>query len=488
MTLQQWLKALSLKDFVSAFGFTRDPASGDIVKFKPWEKQLEFLDWLDNLTDTGILLKSRQAGGSTMSAFFAIKTAFETPNAEILVLSKDEDASKYFLGKRVMDAFENLPQIKGLSWPQITNRNLSLVQFSNGSKIISVPATAIGAAGITAKLVIFDEVALVDLNAAARGGAKEVFATVRPVVQKAGGRILMLSTARPASYFNELCQEILAGERKMPLFFFPASADPTLTPEVFAQLKEEYSPIEFKREYPLTPEDAFLANTGLVFKSFGERHIQEVDYTDAWDTLVVYDHGYRHPAVALVFKFDWRKDVLFVWKELVWKETQAEEVAKQLRILKSKLPETTKWIADAAIFSQTGHRESIADVFTKCGIPFRPSYKHRGLDPFDGSIAHVGFRFTRDKILIHPSCTHLIWELRNWRWKAKGTRDVPEDTGDDAIDCLRYAVAELTQRKEPQEPQALRAYSQEKLNAYKRIAETRERFLGKKIEANWQSV
>ena len=229
-TFSEFLQGLTLNQFVDYFGYFRNPSTGAKDKFVPWPKQRDFMDWLDNLKDVGWLLKSRQAGGSTISAFKALKTAIETPNVQVIVLSKDEDAATYFLGKRVMDAFESLPDIQGIQWPTITKQTQQHIEFSNGSKISSSPATAIGAAGVTAKLVIFDEVALVDLNAAARGGAREVFSTVRPVVQKAGGVILMLSTARPAAFFNEMCQAILTKEKDMPLFFFSATDDPTLTP------------------------------------------------------------------------------------------------------------------------------------------------------------------------------------------------------------------------------------------------------------------
>jgi len=489
-TFGSWIKAMSLKDFIGLFVHVRDPSSGGIVKFHPWPKQNEFLDWLDALKDTGLLLKSRQAGGSTMSAALCLKTAFENPNIEILVLSKDEEASNYFLAKRVMEIYDNLPNIQGIVWPQIVTQNLSRLAFSNGSKISSLPATAIGAAGVTAKLVIFDEVALVDMNAAARGGAKEVFATVRPTVQKAGGRILMLSTARAASYFNAICQEILAGERNMPLFFFSAKDDPTLTDEVFEKLRQEYSPIEFKREYPLTPEDAFLANTGLVFKTFSRaKHVRVIDYERWWDTYVVMDFGYRDNTVALVCKYNFETDEAYIWKELIWKETPAEDIAKDLRILKSKLPDTTEWIADAAIFSQTGHTQSIADIFAKCGIPFRRSYKHRGLDPYDGSIAHLSARFTFNKIVIDPSCDYFQWELMNYKWKDGGTRDVPEDKNNHACDAARYLCAELSQRKRPGPPKPLEPYSTAKSSIYKRLSEGRSSLLDSgKSPNSWMGV
>ncbi len=60
----------------------------------------------------------------------------------------------------------------------------------------------------------------------------------------------------------------------------------------------------------------------------------------------------------------------------------------------------------------------------------------------------------------------MIWELRNWRWKDKGTRDMPQDTGDDSIDTLKYVVAEIDIREHKPEPKPLEPYSLKKMGVY----------------------
>lgn len=467
---------MSLADFVKLFGYFADPKTGERAKFEAWPKQVEFMDWLDAIEDSGIVLKSRQAGFSTMAGFAAIKECFSYSNCVVPVISKDSEAAEEFLKARVKRALEMLPSIEGLQWPKVVKANLDEIEFGNGSRVKVVSSTSTSAAGYTGRFVIMDEAALMDANNAS-GGAGEIFATTRPVVQKAGGRILLMSTIRPGSWFRDVVEGIHAGEKSMPMFFFPASADPTLTPEVVAQLRMEYpSDVEFKREYPMCVEDALSSNSGLVYKNFQvARHTGERSWPDDdCRHFVAMDHGYRHNTAVIWAKYNKYEDHLHVYKEFIINETQVEDIAKIIKPWLSRMPSNTRFIGDAAIFAKTGQRGSIADIYKEFGIFWLPSYKYKGLDSVDGSLAKLGTLFTWDKITISPECPRLIWEIRNWRWNDKGNADKPVDKDDDAIDALRYIAAELSiDRKIPSGGQKMLPYSYRKMAAYRNLAKSR---------------
>ena len=127
-----------------------------------------------------ILLCSRQAGKSTVSAVLAIHEALYSPGALVLLLSPSLRQSKELYGK--VKAFY---AAAGEPVPAEVENKLELV-LTNGSRVVCLPgkeATIRGFSGVA--LLIVDEASRVP---------DELYQAVRPMLAVSRGRIILLST------------------------------------------------------------------------------------------------------------------------------------------------------------------------------------------------------------------------------------------------------------------------------------------------------
>lgn len=138
-----------------------------------------------------ILLCSRQAGKSTVSATLAVHTAIYQPESLILVLSPSLRQSQE-LFRKMLDVYAGAGESVR---PEVENR-LTL-ELANDSRIVSLPgkeATIRGFSGVT--LLLVDEASRVD---------DALYQAVRPMLAVSKGRIILLSTpyGKCGFFFNE---------------------------------------------------------------------------------------------------------------------------------------------------------------------------------------------------------------------------------------------------------------------------------------------
>jgi hypothetical protein len=141
----------------------------------PWQAAL-----LRSNAKQMILLCSRQAGKSTVSAVLAVHEAVYVPNSLILVLSPSLRQSQE-LFRKVLDTYRALDR----PVPPSAETKLTL-ELDNGSRIVSLPgkeATIRGFSGVT--LLLVDEASRVP---------DALYQAVRPMLAVSGGRIVLLST------------------------------------------------------------------------------------------------------------------------------------------------------------------------------------------------------------------------------------------------------------------------------------------------------
>lgn len=127
-----------------------------------------------------ILLCSRQAGKSTVSAVTAVHEAVHYEDRLILVLSPSLRQSQE-LFRKMMTVYADA----GAPIPADVENRLTL-ELANGSRIVSLPgkeATIRGFSGVATLIV--DEASRVD---------DRLYEAVRPMLAVSGGRILLLST------------------------------------------------------------------------------------------------------------------------------------------------------------------------------------------------------------------------------------------------------------------------------------------------------
>jgi hypothetical protein len=142
----------------------------------PWQAEL-----LRSTSKQMILLCSRQAGKSTVSSFLALHEALYHPPALVLLLSPSLRQSQE-LFRKVKDGLRSA----GADAHPIEEESALRVEFSNGSRIVSLPgkeATVRGYSGVA--LLIEDEASRVP---------DPLYQAVRPMLAVSGGRIVLLST------------------------------------------------------------------------------------------------------------------------------------------------------------------------------------------------------------------------------------------------------------------------------------------------------
>ena len=141
----------------------------------PWQQQV-----LGSKQDRLLLLATRQAGKSTVSAALALHTALVRPRSPVLILSPSTRQSGE-LFRKVLDLFN------GLGRPMAVIAESALrIEFSNGSRVLSLPSTE-------ATVRCFSGVSLLVIDEAARVPDALYFA-VRPMLAVSKGRMVALST------------------------------------------------------------------------------------------------------------------------------------------------------------------------------------------------------------------------------------------------------------------------------------------------------
>lgn len=125
------------------------------------------------------LLCCRQAGKSTVTAARVLREALLNPMSDCLVFSPTLRQSMELLRKvRVF--------YRGLGEPvAATTANKTMMEFANGSRVISLPDSQEGVVGFTPRLVVIDEGSRV---------SEELYFSVRPMLAASKGTLITLST------------------------------------------------------------------------------------------------------------------------------------------------------------------------------------------------------------------------------------------------------------------------------------------------------
>jgi Terminase large subunit, T4likevirus-type, N-terminal len=150
------------------------------IEPEPWQARL-----LRSTARRLILVAARQTGKSSMISLLALHQAAYSPGNLVLVVSSRQEASNEFVGKiRAWGRTLDVPT----EGDAVTD-----VRFTNGSRLIALPATPTTTRGYSsAAMLIIDEAAWVP---------DDVFEAITPTLA-ASGRLVALSTpAGPQGWF-----------------------------------------------------------------------------------------------------------------------------------------------------------------------------------------------------------------------------------------------------------------------------------------------
>lgn len=152
-------------------------------------------DYLAETRDT-VVLKGRQVGASTSGGVIAARRSIyiEDHLSAIVSPSLKQSTEVKDRAKSHLTALLDSPQLRSLGLT-IVRDSSSLIELSNGSRILSLPGSAKSVRGWSAHLLILDEAAYIE---------PETFLAARATVAATGGRTIIQSTPEaPYGHFYD---------------------------------------------------------------------------------------------------------------------------------------------------------------------------------------------------------------------------------------------------------------------------------------------
>lgn len=317
-----------------------DRKSSRVMPMVPRKAQLSLLRRMIEMADRGqpiriIVPKARQEGISTFVQDLYDWLCEYIPNYRAITMAHThEDTSGIFRKAKV--CYENLP---GAREAIVTG---TTIRWPNGSEYRARTAgsKAIGR-GDTFQLMHFSELAYCERIAGM--AAEAITSAINTVPREPHTIVIIESTGDgPAGAFYDRCMDAQNPENPFDLLFFPwhdddeyreAPPDGWEVPDDLRALQGEYnldlaqmyyyhlrrlenksrsgnvasSDAWFRREYPSTLMDCFMAATGRVFPDFGDRHIRDLGEPrgDDWKIYRGFDWGQTtDPTVCLWISHD----------------------------------------------------------------------------------------------------------------------------------------------------------------------------------------
>lgn len=200
-------------------------------------------------TPMTVVVAPRQTGKSTALAALALWWAFRKPDQSVLIVSASEDASKELLAK--IQAKADHPLLAGSRRDETAAR----LVLSNGSVIVSVPASQRAIRGRTVDCLIVDESAFVD-DSLIEGAAFPTI-TARP-----DARVVLAGT--PGASTGVFYRQALAGlgdSLDVRTYRWRLDDAPWISNAWVEQMRASLSPERFAMEYMAD----FIAASDLFF-------------------------------------------------------------------------------------------------------------------------------------------------------------------------------------------------------------------------------
>jgi hypothetical protein len=160
-----------------------------LIPFEPYWYQDAFLKAYEE--PRRFVLKARQIGFSQVFAIEALYTAIHHAQSTVLLVSRNQALAANML-RYCFVAYHNLR-----SPPELRKRNQSEMEFTNGSRILSLPANPSAGRGYAANIVYLDEFAYAAYD-------EEIYQSISPALAQ-GGRLVVGSTPNGrGNLFSEL--------------------------------------------------------------------------------------------------------------------------------------------------------------------------------------------------------------------------------------------------------------------------------------------
>lgn len=192
-----------------------------------------------------VVCAGRQVGKSSTLAVIALFEAFTRSGILVMLVSAGESSSQ-----RIMADCAALAGGSDVLRGSVVEETKSLLVLSNGSRILSVPASERQIRGWPVDLLIVDEAAFV---------ANEVWSSAEPaIVARAGSRVILTSSPFGVDhFFRRLWQRGMDSPDGMyESWHWPSTVSPLMDADLLEEIRAHENPIVFEREYLAVWSDA----------------------------------------------------------------------------------------------------------------------------------------------------------------------------------------------------------------------------------------
>lgn len=185
-----------------------------------------------------MICAGRQVGKSRLLAVLSLQAAFAKAGAVVLVVSAGEPAAQRVLADVAAIAGG------GLLAPSLTDDNKSQVVLSNGSVILSVPASQKQIRGWAIDLLIMDEAGFIE---------QPIWRAAEPVIiARPGSRVILCSSPWGAAdhFFRLLWRRGMDSPDEMyESWHWPSDTSPLVDRKLLEEIRGRESEAYFRREY-----------------------------------------------------------------------------------------------------------------------------------------------------------------------------------------------------------------------------------------------
>lgn len=213
--------------------------------------------------------------------------------------------------------------------------------------------------------------------------------------------------------------------------------NPYFPQDELENLKEVLDPISYRAMFEINWD---TVPKSAVYADFdNDNVIDNYVYNPDLPTYVSIDWGWSHPMACIFFQYDRRKDVVYIFDEIISSKLKLEGLYAKI---KAKPYKITDWCCDIS-----GNQEREQTGLSNCKwfhINHDISFKYRK------STILVGIALVRSyvknsngqrKLYISSSCKKSIDGMRQYRYQEKDGAVVNENPikeNDDAVDAIRY--------------------------------------------------
>lgn len=188
--------------FIENYTKVVHPIKG-LVKFELYPFQRQVLNHIHTNNST-ILRKFRQAGMTTLCAGYILWFCMFNSHKTVMILSKDDDASKEVVA-RIKVMYEELPEwIK----PTLLKNSEHTLKFENLSVVRSKASSKNTGRSISASLLVMDEMAFIEFS-------ESIWTASQPTLST-GGKIICLSTTNGVgNFFHTMWTQAIRKENSL---------------------------------------------------------------------------------------------------------------------------------------------------------------------------------------------------------------------------------------------------------------------------------